>query len=56
MIATCTGQPQQKIQFNSFPILAIIEHTENILNPNKGIITSLLKLFAIFQLRLFDDK
>ena len=33
-----------------------MEHTANILNPNKGIIPSLLKVFAMFELRLFDDK
>ena len=39
-----------------FPFLNIMEHTENILKPNKGLIPSLLKVFAIFQLRLIDDK
>ena len=39
-----------------FPFLSVIEHTTNILNPNKGLIPSLLKLFAMIQLRLFDDK
>ena len=34
----------------------MIEHTSNILNPNKGIISSLLKVFVMFQLCLFDDK
>ena len=37
------------------PFITIIEHTSNIINPNKGRITSLLKSFAIFQLRLFYD-
>ena len=32
-----------------------MEHTANILNPNKGIIPSLLKVFAMFQLRIIDD-
>ena len=31
-----------------------MEHTEKCLTPNKGLITSLLKVFAIFELRLFD--
>ena len=39
-----------------FPFLTIMEHTTNILNPNKGIIPSLLKLFAMFELRLFGNK
>ena len=39
-----------------FPFLTIIEHTANIINPNKGIIPSLLKVFPMFQLRLFYDK
>ena len=38
------------------PFLTIIEHTANILKPNKGIITSLLKVFAMFQLSLFYGK
>ena len=33
-----------------------MEHTENILDPNKGIIPLLLKLFSMFLLRLFGDK
>ena len=33
-----------------------MEDTENILKPNKGLIPSLLRVFAIFQLRLFDYK
>ena len=32
-----------------------MEHNANILKPNKGIIPSLLKVFAIFELRLIDD-
>ena len=32
-----------------------MEHTENIPNLNKGIITSLLMVFAMFELRLIDD-
>ena len=39
-----------------FPFINIIEHTENILRPNKGLIPSLLKVFSIFKLRLFDDR
>ena len=39
-----------------FPFLTIIKHTANILKPNKGPIPSLLKVFDMFQLRLFDDK
>ena len=33
-----------------------MEHTANILKPNKGLIPSLLKVFAIFELRLIDDR
>ena len=50
----CPTSIKDTIQF--FPFLTIIEHTANIIKPNKGIITSLLKVFAMFQLRLFDDK
>ena len=32
-----------------------MEHTSNIINPNKGIITSLLNVFAMFELLLIDD-
>ena len=38
------------------PFLTIIEHTKNILKPNKELIPSLLKAFDIFQLHLFDNK
>ena len=34
-----------------FPVLVIMKHIANILNPNNGIITSLLKFFAMFELR-----
>ena len=33
-----------------------MEHTANILNPKQGLITSLLRLFFMFGLRLSDDK
>ena len=33
-----------------------MEHTENIINPNKGLIPSLLKVFYMFELRLIDDR
>ena len=36
--------------------LTIIEHIANILNTNKGIIPSLLRVFAMFQFILIDDK
>ena len=45
---------QETIQW--FPYLAIIEHTANIPKPNKGLIPSLLKVFVMFQLCLFDNK
>ena len=39
-----------------FPFHTIIEHTAKIINQNKGIILSILKVFAMFELRLFDDR
>ena len=33
-----------------------MEHTVNIMKTNKGIIPSLLKAFAMFELRLIDDR
>ena len=33
-----------------------MEYTANNINPNKGIIPSLLKLFVMFDLRLIDEK
>ena len=45
---------KDKIQWH--PFLTIIEHTANILEPNKGLISSLLNVFAMFQLHLFYDK
>ena len=39
-----------------FPFLTIIEHTTNIIKPNKGLINSLLKVSTMFKLRLFYDK
>ena len=33
-----------------------MENTANILDPNKVPITSLLKVFAMFELRLIDDR
>ena len=33
-----------------------MERTANIMNINKGIMTSLLKVFAMFELRLIGDK
>ena len=33
-----------------------MEHTAHILKPNKGLIPSLLEVFAIFQLSLFYDR
>ena len=45
-----------KDKINWFKFLKIIEHNANTLKPHKGIITSLLKLFAMFQLHLFYYK
>ena len=39
-----------------FPFLANMEHTANILKPNKGLVSSLFKVFALFELRLIDDR
>ena len=39
-----------------FTFLTIMEHTANILKPKQGLITSLLKVFAMFELRLIDDR
>ena len=39
-----------------FHFIAIIEHTANNLEQNKALVTSLLKVFAMFQLRLFYGK
>ena len=38
------------------PFLTIMEHTASIINPNTGAIPSLLKRFAMIELRLIDDK
>ena len=37
-----------------FPFLAIMEHTANILKPNKGLIPSLLNIFAGFEFFFID--
>ena len=40
-----------------FTFLAIMEHTENKMHENKGIISSLLKIFLMFEIRLsFGDE
>ena len=39
-----------------FPFISIMEHTANIIQPNTNIITSLLKVFEMFELRLIYDK
>ena len=39
-----------------FPFLAIMEHTTHIMEKNTGVISSLLKVFALFELRLNYDK
>ena len=39
-----------------FTFITIMEHTANIMTPNKGIINSLLKSFAMFELRLIGDR
>ena len=39
-----------------FPFLDIMEHTANIMKTKNGLISSLLKVFAMFELRLLSDK
>ena len=39
-----------------FTFLTIMEHTANLMKINKGLITSFLKAFAMFELRLIGDK
>ena len=39
-----------------FHFLTIMEHTANIMNTKAGMINSLLKIFAMFELRLIGDK
>ena len=39
-----------------FPVFTTIEHTANVINQNKGLFPSLLNVFFMFQLCLFDDK
>ena len=46
---------KNKIQW--FPFPTITEHTANKMQENKGIISSLLKIFAMFKIRLsFGNK
>ena len=33
-----------------------MKHTANILNPNKGLMSSLLKAFSVFELHLIGDR
>ena len=41
-----------KVTIQWFPFLAIMEHNANIMENNHGLISSLLKLFAMFELHL----
>ena len=41
---------KKKIQW--FPLLTIMEHTANKMKENNGLISSLLKMFAMFEIRL----
>ena len=43
-----------KYTISWFTFLTIMKHTTNILNPNKGLTPSLLKVFAIFEFLLID--
>ena len=48
LIVINTGQ--KKIQW--FPFLTIMKHTANKMQENNGLISSLLKMFAMFEIRL----
>ena len=39
-----------------YPFLTIMEHTANILKPKQGLLNSLLKVFAMFELRLINAR
>ena len=39
-----------------FTFISITEHTANILNPKQGLITSLIRVFSMFELHLIDDE
>ena len=39
-----------------FSFLAIMEHTSNVMKTNTGLIPSLIKVLAVFELRLIVDK
>ena len=41
-----------KVTIQWFPFLAIMEHTANMMENNIGLISSLLKLLAMFEIRL----
>ena len=71
LMITCLNLPKKEIDFHDsnlygptkikdtvqwFPFITIMEHTANILKPNKGIITSLLKVFSMFELHLINNK
>ena len=45
-----------KDTINWFPFITIMEHTENIIKTNKRLTLLLLKVFAMFELRLISDK
>ena len=38
-----------------FSFLAVMEHTANIINPNKGLIPSLLHIFSMLEFILIDN-
>ena len=45
-----------KDTINWFTFLTIMGHTENLMETNKGLILSLLKVFSMFELLLIGDK
>ena len=44
-----------KVKIQCFSFITIMEHTANIIKPKQGLITSSLKVFAMFELCLIDD-
>ena len=45
-----------KDTINWFTFITIMGHTENLMETNKGLILSLLKVFSMFELLLIGDK
>ena len=56
MIEKGTGQSAQKETIQWFTFHSIIEHAAEIIETDIPLIPSLLKVFEMFQMRLFYDK